>query len=58
MNVGSALKPEYETAVAEDIKRGVEQFGHSREYWDYIRRLAIKYWAEWDRNKIFTIFAK
>lgn len=58
MNVGSALKPEYETAVAEDIKRGVEQFRHSREYWDYIRRLAIKYWAEWDRNKIFTIFAK
>jgi hypothetical protein len=24
-------------------------------YWKLIRRNALKYWVEWDRNKIFDI---
>ena len=41
--------------IAEDIRLGVDRFGHSKDYWLYIRSLAIKYWSEWDRTNIFDI---
>lgn len=48
------LKPQYENAVIQDIKRGVALYGNSPEYWLYVRSLALKYWRDWDRKEIFT----
>ena len=48
------LKPEYENRIREDIKEGVARYGHSPSYWQYVRSLALKYWAEWGRKEIFT----
>ena len=50
-----SLKREYEERIQEDIRRGVELYGHSVPYWDYVRTLALRYWLEWDRGRIFTI---
>lgn len=50
-----ALKSEYQQQIRDDIRHGVEQYGHTAPYWTYVRGLAIKYWAEWDRNKIFVV---
>ena len=50
-----SLKREYEERIQEDIRRGVELYGHSAPYWDYVRTLALRYWLEWDRGRIFTI---
>lgn len=47
------LKPAYEERIREDIRYGVQQYGSSPAYWKYIRNLALKYWAKWDRTKIF-----
>lgn len=47
------LKPAFEQIIKADIKKGVEQYGHTPPYWDYVRKLAIKYWSEWNRNEIF-----
>jgi pyrimidine-specific ribonucleoside hydrolase len=50
-----SLKPEFEEIIKADIREGVARFGHAPAYWDYVRRLAIRYWAEWDRARIFTV---
>jgi len=50
-----ALKEECQQQIREDIRHGVEQYGHTKPYWIYIRQLAIKYWSEWDRNEIFQV---
>jgi len=47
------LKKEYRERIEEDIREGVSRFGHSPEYWDYVRSLALRYWSEWDRSVIF-----
>ena len=47
------LKPEYEERIREDIRIGVEKFGHSPAYWQYVQSLALRYWREWDRKQIF-----
>jgi pyrimidine-specific ribonucleoside hydrolase len=50
------LKEEYLNKVDEDIKNGIVKFGLMDDgYWKLIRRNALKYWLEWDRNKIFEI---
>ncbi|MBR1872169.1 MAG: formylmethanofuran dehydrogenase subunit E family protein [Bacteroidales bacterium] len=46
------LKPEYEDIIKSDITKGIALHGHSPAYWDYVRKLALSYWLDWDRSKI------
>jgi pyrimidine-specific ribonucleoside hydrolase len=51
-----SLKKEYLERVDADIKEGIMKFGLMDDgYWKLIRHNALKYWVEWDRNKIFDI---
>lgn len=51
-----SLKNEYLEKVDSDINSGIVKFGLMDDgYWKLIRRNAIKYWVDWDRNKIFDI---
>ncbi len=50
------LKPEYADRIRGDVQRGVALYGPDSEaYWQYIRRLALRYWAEFDRHAIFDL---
>ena len=50
------LKKEYTQQVHSDISKGIVEYGNlTSGYWKLIRKLSIKYWLEWDRNKIFNI---
>ena len=49
------LKPENETIIRADIRKGRELYGNSAQYWSYVRELALRYWLEWDRTRIFSI---
>lgn len=49
-----SLKPEYEDIIKADIARGVALYGHSADYWEYVRGLALRYWRDWDRFQIFS----
>jgi len=51
-----SLKDEYLEKVESDISEGIVKFGLMDEgYWKLIRQSALKYWLEWDRDKIFNI---
>jgi pyrimidine-specific ribonucleoside hydrolase len=51
-----SLRKEYLEQADADIKEGIIKFGLMDEgYWKLIRHNALKYWVEWDRNKIFEI---
>ena len=50
-----ALKPEYESQIQADIRRGVELYTHGPEYRKYVEDLAIRYAREWDRYGIFRL---
>jgi len=51
-----SLKKEYLEQVEADINEGILKFGLMDDgYWKLIRRNALKYWVEWDRDKIFDI---
>jgi inosine-uridine nucleoside N-ribohydrolase/formylmethanofuran dehydrogenase subunit E len=51
-----SLKKEYLDKVDADINEGIVKFGLMDDgYWKLIRRNALKYWLEWDRNKIFDV---
>jgi pyrimidine-specific ribonucleoside hydrolase len=51
-----SLKKEYLEKVDADINEGIVKFGLMDDgYWKLIRRNALKYWVEWDRNNIFDI---
>jgi inosine-uridine nucleoside N-ribohydrolase/formylmethanofuran dehydrogenase subunit E len=51
-----SLKKEYLEQVDADINEGIRKFGLMDDgYWKLIRHNALKYWVEWDRNKIFDI---
>ena len=50
-----SLKEQYRTQIETDIRTGVERYGHSPEYWAYVRSLALRYWSSWDRNEIFEV---
>jgi pyrimidine-specific ribonucleoside hydrolase len=55
-SVRISLKKEYLEKVDADIKEGIMKFGLMDDgYWKLIRHNALKYWVEWDRNKIFDI---
>ncbi len=50
------LKPEYADRIRRDVRRGVELYGDlTEEYWQYVRRLAIGYWLDWDRHEMFDM---
>lgn len=50
------LKEEFNKQVDNDIEEGIVKFGLMDDgYWKLIRRNALKYWIDWDRNKIFNI---
>jgi pyrimidine-specific ribonucleoside hydrolase len=51
-----SLKEEYRLQIAAEIKELSIIYGlDSNIYWDLVRNLAIKYWANWDRHNIFEI---
>jgi pyrimidine-specific ribonucleoside hydrolase len=51
-----SLKQEYLEKIDADINEGIVKFGLMDDgYWKLIRRNALKYWVEWDRNVIFDI---
>lgn len=55
-SVRLTLKKEYLDRVNSDINEGIVKYGLSDDgYWKLIRRNAIKYWLEWDRNIIFEV---
>jgi pyrimidine-specific ribonucleoside hydrolase len=55
-SVRISLKKEYLEQVDADIKEGIMKFGLMDDgYWKLIRHNALKYWVEWDRDKIFDI---
>lgn len=55
-SVRISLKKEYLEKVDADIEEGIVKFGLLDDgYWKLIRRNALYYWLEWDRNKIFDI---
>lgn len=48
------LKEQTARQIAADIALGRKQHGlRSNGYWVYIRRLALRYWLEFDRHEIF-----
>jgi len=50
------LKDQYWNIIRSDIRKGIELYGrNTKDYWKYVRKLAIKYWLEWDRLEIFDI---
>jgi len=50
------LKQEYLDKVNQDINEGIVKFGLADDgYWKLVRRNALRYWLEWDRNEIFNI---
>jgi len=51
-----ALDPEIAEQMRNEIKYGITNYGlQSDTYWLYIEGLAIKYWADFDRQEIFVI---
>lgn len=42
--------------MGHEIRYGIQEYGLLTEaYWLYIEKLAIKYWADFDRHEIFTL---
>lgn len=53
------LKPEYADRIRRDVKRGIELYGDlTEDYWLYIRELALKYWLDFDRHRIFDMYVE
>jgi pyrimidine-specific ribonucleoside hydrolase len=51
-----SLKKEYLNKVNSDIAEGIVKFGLMDDgYWKLVRRNALKYWIDWNRNQIFDI---
>jgi len=56
IRVKMTVKPEIARQMQDEIGFGVLNYGLlSERYWLYIEELAIKYWAEYDRQAIFVI---
>ena len=48
------LKEKYWNLIKQDIKKAIQDNnGLTEGYWMDVRKLAIKYWLEWNRNNIF-----
>ncbi len=51
-----SVKPEIAAQMQDEIKYGISTYGAlTDEYWQYIEKLAIRYWSEFNRNEIFII---
>ena len=50
-----SLKKEIADKMQADIKKGIAQYGMTRDYWVYIEKLAKDYWTDFDRHDIFDI---
>ena len=48
------LREEYSRQIRSDIEKGTAVYGRSPAYWQYVRRLALGYWRDWDRKEIFA----
>jgi pyrimidine-specific ribonucleoside hydrolase len=56
ISIKLSLKQEFLDTLNADIGKGIRQFGLMDDgYWKMIRRNALKYWLEWNRNKIFDL---
>jgi pyrimidine-specific ribonucleoside hydrolase len=52
------VRPDIREKIKTDVGYGVQTYGFdSQEYWSYIRKLALRYWLELDRNEVFDIRA-
>jgi len=50
------LKSEYLKEVQAVITEGIKNYGlQDEDYWNLIRQISIKYWEEWDRERIFDL---
>lgn len=49
------LKESVASQMKEDIKAGIQKYGMSDDYWEYVEELAKKYWKDYDRHEIFEI---
>lgn len=49
------LVPEIDEKITNNVQEALEKYGKTQAYWDYVRQLAIRYWYELDRDKIFEI---
>jgi inosine-uridine nucleoside N-ribohydrolase/formylmethanofuran dehydrogenase subunit E len=48
------LKEEYLAVINRDIEEGILKFGLSDDgYWKLVRRSALEYWMDWNRDEIF-----
>ncbi len=55
-SVRISLKKEYLEKVDADINEGIVKFGLLDDgYWKLVRHNALRYWLEWDRNRIFDV---
>ncbi|NLB86329.1 MAG: nucleoside hydrolase [Bacteroidales bacterium] len=53
------LKDEYWKQIQSDIKKTIDKCGNlTPEYWEELRKYAIKYWLEFDRMEIFEFIEK
>ncbi|MDR2122293.1 MAG: FmdE family protein [Flavobacteriaceae bacterium] len=48
-------KEEIENKLKKEITEAIEKFGHSPQYWNHIKNLALTCWLEWDRSQIFEV---
>jgi len=54
-----SLKDKIAKQIRAEIKQGIKDYGLlSEQYWTYIEELAIQYWSNFDRHKIFIIEKK
>lgn len=50
------LKDEYKDIIKNNIKQCISENGNlTRKYWECVRKQAIEYWLEWDRNTMFDL---
>ncbi|MBN2615150.1 MAG: nucleoside hydrolase [Bacteroidales bacterium] len=55
-SVRITLKPEYQQQVSKTIKKALTDYGLADEnYWILVRQAALKFWLNWNRNKIFDL---
>jgi len=54
--VNISLKADIAKQMQNEIKYGIDTYGFlTDKYWLYIEKLAIKYWADYDRLEILTV---
>jgi pyrimidine-specific ribonucleoside hydrolase len=50
------LKDEYLSIAKKDIEKCISEYGDlTGQYWSCVRKLALEYWKQWDRNIIFDL---